>query len=135
MLENAATLTLILLVGIAFTPASNSGPDGPEADVIVVEMIEKSATSYAFEPAEIDVRPGMIVRFVQAGVVPHNVEFKETPEGTDLGEARMGPFLLQKGETYELTIDERFAEGEYRFVCTPHEAMGMIGSLTVTSGR
>ena len=38
------------------------------------------------------------------------------PGGTDLGAAVMGPFLLQKGETYELRIDDRFAPGDATFV-------------------
>lgn len=137
MLKELTALAAILLVGTGVTPsqtrdATSSGDDGD--GVVVVKMIEKSATSYAFEPARIDVEPGTVVRFVQEGAVPHNVEFKDTPDGASLGDARMGPFLLQKGETYELTIDDRFATGDYHFVCTPHEAMGMVGSLTVSSG-
>lgn len=133
MLRKATSLALVLLAGTAFTgtPAEDAPPPG-EADVVVVKMIEKSATSYAFEPASLQVEPGTLVRFVQEGAVPHNVEFKESPQGAELGEARMGPFLLQKGDTYEITIDGRFAAGDYRFVCTPHAAMGMVGELTVS---
>ncbi len=43
----------------------------------------------------------------------------------------MGPFLTVKGQVYEVVIDGRFAEGAYRYVCTPHEAMGMKGAITV----
>ena len=45
----------------------------------------------------------------------------------------MGPFLLQKGATYDLAIDGRVAPGEYAFVCTPHEMMGMKATLTVVA--
>lgn len=111
--------------------AAQPGPaDGPHT--VVVKMVDKSATQFVFEPAEITVRPGDTVRWIQTGAVPHNVEFKKVPKGTDLGEQRMGPFLLGAGETYEVVIDERFAPGLHRYVCTPHEAMGMVGSLTVS---
>lgn len=135
MLQKVTGLALVLLVGNPLAGSLGPGPDGPEDDsVVVVKMVEKSATSYAFEPSHIQVKPGMTIRFIQEGSVPHNVEFKDAPRGVDLGQARMGRFLLQKGDTYELTIDDRFAQGDYRFVCTPHEVMGMTGSLTVTSG-
>ena len=51
--------------------------------------------------------------------------------GTDLGAARMGPFLLAKGQTYEVMIDARFSVGTHDYVCTPHEMMGMKGTITV----
>lgn len=136
MLKPVTGLALLLLSGTTFAPAPpERGPVLDDDSVVVVRMIEKSATNYAFEPADIQVRQGSVVRFVQDGAVPHNVEFDDTPAGADLDKVRMGPFLMQKGETYEVSIDDRFTEGEYRFVCTPHEAMGMTGSLTVTSGR
>ncbi len=101
------------------------------AHTVTVRMVDKSATEYAFEPANITVAPGTLVRFELAGSVPHNVEFKSGPSGTDLGAARMGPFLLAKGQTYEVMIDARFAVGTHDYVCTPHEMMGMKGTITV----
>ena len=135
MLTKAVILNLALIWGAAGPGEPGTEPPGAEDAVVEVRMVEKSATQYVFEPASLEVERGTVVRFVQAGVVPHNVEFKDPPEKAELGEARMGPFLLQPGETYEITIDERFVEGEYPFVCTPHEAMGMTGTLTVTSRR
>jgi plastocyanin len=45
----------------------------------------------------------------------------------------MGPFLLATGETYEVVIDDRFKPGTHKYVCTPHELMGMVGTITVES--
>jgi FtsP/CotA-like multicopper oxidase with cupredoxin domain/plastocyanin len=74
------------------------------------------------------------VRFVYDGVVPHNIEFvrNSAPAGTDLGERWTGPYLTKDGDTYEVTIDEGFRNGSYRFVCTPHASMGMTGTLVVS---
>lgn len=104
-------------------------PDPPPTHV--VRMVEVSPADFAFEPARITVRPGDVIRFTQAGALPHNVELRGSPDGVELGDARMGPFLTAKGQSYDLVIDERFAPGEYEFVCTPHVAMGMKGTIVV----
>ncbi len=123
-----ALLGLGLLVLAGETKAQES-VDGPQ--IVTVRMVDKSATEYAFEPADITVAPGTLVRFELTGSIPHNVEFKDVPPGTDLGDVRFGPFLLTKGQTYELMIDESFAMGTHEYVCTPHEMMGMKGTITV----
>jgi plastocyanin len=101
--------------------------------MVIVEMVDKSATEFVFEPKDITVTPGQTVRFVQTGFIPHNVEFRDGPDGTDLGPQAMGPFLLATGETYEVVIDDRFKPGTHKYVCTPHELMGMVGTITVES--
>ena len=119
----------LILVGDVDAQTSADG-----VHIVTVRMVDKSATQYVFEPADITVAPGTVVRFELTGSIPHNVEFKDVPAGTDLGDARLGPFLLRKGETYEITIDERFVAGTHQYVCTPHEMMGMKGTITVLSG-
>ena len=120
---------------------------GTDGRTVVVEMVD-----FGFKPARVTVRPGDVVRFVNASTSPHNVEFRDVPDGARLGDeyvvpveeagshagtsralppTRMGPYLLQKGETYEFVITESFAAGTYGYVCTPHEAMGMKGELEV----
>lgn len=110
-------------------PAASS--DDVEPRVFRVEMVDISPTEFAFQPAEIRARPGDVVRFVQVGMMPHNVEFREVPEGARLDDVKMGPFLLQKEETYDIVVDERFVPGTYPFLCTPHEMLGMKGTLIV----
>ena len=111
------------IVLVAARPAPAGPGDGTLYALVTVD--------FAFRPARITANPGDVLRFVQQGDMPHNVEFREVPDGVDLGDARMGPFLVQKGQTYELKIDERFKPGTYRIVCTPHEGMGMSGVLVV----
>ncbi|MCH7563634.1 MAG: hypothetical protein IH968_07405 [Gemmatimonadetes bacterium] len=119
----------LILVGDVDAQTSADG-----VHIVTVRMVDKSATQYVFEPADITVAPGTLVRFELAGSIPHNVEFKSGPPGTDLGNATMGPFLLAKGQIYEIMIDARFAVGTHDYVCTPHEMMGMKGTITVLSG-
>ncbi|MEZ4417242.1 MAG: plastocyanin/azurin family copper-binding protein [Gemmatimonadota bacterium] len=118
-----------LVTGFSVASATRAAP---EPKTIVVKMVDISETQFAFEPADVVANKGDIVQFVQQGPMPHNVAFKEGPAGSNLTpELVMGPYLTAPGQTYDLVIDDRFASGLHRFICTPHEAMGMKGTLTV----
>ncbi len=117
----------LALLGAVAAPKT----DAPAPKTVVVKAVDVSATEYKWLPAEISVNPGDTVRFQQTTAMPHNVQFKDAPAGASLGDALMGPFMSQPGETYDVVIDGRFKAGKYAFVCTPHEAMGMKGSITV----
>lgn len=131
MIIRLAALTILALLP---QQAGSVGSERPaDTTVIEVRMVDKGAGQWRFEPAVIKAAPGDLIRFVQDDVVPHNVEFKAAPPDANLGATKMGPFLLQKGATYDLAIDGRFVNGDYTFVCTPHEMMGMKATLTVTS--
>ncbi len=145
-LRGAAGCWLGLMAGLALgTPAPAGAQEaGTDGRTVVVEMVD-----FGFKPAKVTVRPGDVVRFVNSSTSPHNVEFRDVPDGARLGDdyvvpveeigtravifppARMGPYLLQKGDTYEFVITDAFAAGTYGYVCTPHEAMGMTGELEV----
>jgi plastocyanin len=101
------------------------------AKVVAVKMVDVSATAFKFDPAVINAAPGDTIRFTQTTATPHNVELKATPAGVDAGAAKMGPFLTTQGATYDLVLDAKFAPGTYQFACTPHEMLGMKGTLTV----
>lgn len=121
----------MLLATLAFRPVEPPS----RGDTVIVKMVDKSATEFAFEPADVVVKPGDVVRFVQTVATPHNVEFKDIPQGAALGVERMGPFLLKPDDTYDVPIGAGFKVGTYKIVCTPHELMGMVGSITVEAGR
>ncbi|MEW5917959.1 MAG: plastocyanin/azurin family copper-binding protein [Gemmatimonadota bacterium] len=116
----------------SFAIAQSASPE-PKGQVVIIKMIDKSATEFVFEPANVVVRSGDVVRFVQTAAMPHNVEFREVPASASLAEAKTGPYLTTPNQTYDVTIDQRFTKGTYNFVCVPHEAMGMKGTITVAS--
>lgn len=135
MIGATALLALLVVWPSPQPPARRATAEPPAAtQVVVVNMVDKGGGKWAFEPSAIQAQPGDTVRFVQADVVPHNVQFKSVPKGASLGAAMMGPFLVKKGDTYDLVIDARFVTGTYHFVCTPHEMMGMKGTLEVSGG-
>ena len=127
--------TIIAAVAIALLMGSTP------ADVVdtstgavthVVKMVDVSTTEFSFEPAELTVKLGDVVTFVATSATPHNVDFRSMPDGVDLGGQTVGLYLMEDGAIYEVKIDERFVTGEYEFVCTPHEFLGMKAMLTVT---
>lgn len=112
---------------------TETAPTVADENVVVVQMWDDGVT-FKFEPANFEVKKGQVVRFVHAGTQPHNVEFTRdrAPAGADLGDAWSGPYLITKGEVYEVQVDDRFPVGTYPYVCTPHIAMNMVGEMTVT---
>ncbi|MDQ2766267.1 MAG: plastocyanin/azurin family copper-binding protein [Gemmatimonadota bacterium] len=94
-------------------------------------MIDGGSYGMRFEPVRIVVHRGDIVRFVQRGGIPHNVEFRSVPPGTELAAQRVGPMLVTRGESYDVVIDSRFAPGKHVYVCGPHEVLGMAGIIYV----
>jgi plastocyanin len=122
-----------LLVLSARANGQNVSPAGPH--MLVVKLVDRGgATPYAFEPAITVAQRGDTVRFIETAGVMHNVHFTKQASGAKLGNAATGPYLTTKGQTYDVVIDARFADGKYEFVCEPHEAIGMKGALVVRSG-
>lgn len=106
------------------TPSAAPAPTGT---VIEVKMVTDGAGNY-FEPADLTVKPGDVVRFVlDSGV--HNVSFPaaENAGARDLPEA--SPYLQLPGQTWDLVVD--MAPGTYQYQCDPHALLGMVGTLTV----
>jgi plastocyanin len=126
------TVSLAALLVLS-SGANAQSPSGPH--MLVVKLVDKGgAMPYAFEPAITVAQRGDTVRFVETAGVMHDVHFTKQASGAKLGGAVTGPYLTTKGQTYDLVINARFAEGRYEFVCEPHEALGMKGTLVIKSG-
>ena len=133
----SAAVAVLLLIGAGVSWASEGTPlpgvIAPAGRTIVVRAVDDGGR-FRFEPADVEVRRGDVIRFVQEGAMPHNVAFvKNTaPTGVDLGELWTGPYMMTRTDSYEIYVDERFADGTYDFICTPHAALGMAGTITVS---
>lgn len=103
--------------------AATAAPTGAVHEVRMVTPGE------VFEPAQLEVKRGDVVRFVLVAGV-HNASFPadKNPAGVNLPAAT--PYLQAPGQTYDLVVD--LPAGEYTYQCDPHAAMGMTGQLTVT---
>lgn len=96
---------------------------------------------YYFEPANLTIRQGDGVRWTMVSGAPHNVEFlpAEMPAGAeDALAANMprtdallaGPMLLSANEQYVVSF-AGVPKGSYGYICTPHQMMGMKGTIEV----
>ncbi len=121
----------VFIMAALFLLLSASDASAQAGHLILVKMVDKPNAQFAFEPAAIVAQHGDTVRFVQASSAPHNVHFDKLPKGAKLGDAAIGPYIIEAGKTYDLIIDSRFADGAYPFVCDPHQSVGMRGTLTV----
>jgi plastocyanin len=97
---------------------------------------------YRFEPADITVKQGDGIKFVFVSGGPHNVAFDpatlsaeaKAAIGANMPEQAgelSGKMLLAEGETYTISF-AGVPAGTYNYNCTPHIAMGMKGTITVT---
>ena len=88
--------------------------DGTDGGTDTVELAD-----FEFVPADLTVASGTTLTLENTGQAPHT--FTISDEGIDE--------QVDAGQSGEVTID--LDAGEYDFVCTFHEAQGMVGTLTV----
>jgi len=131
--------------GAAPAPAAPAGEAAPAAAAtgasVNVDMVLEG-TAYKYVPSEIKVKSGDVINFKNVSGGPHNVAFKpgaipsgaEGPIDAALGSNKMGPLtgnlLVEANKDFTLATTG-FPKGDYELHCTPHEALGMKGKLTV----
>jgi plastocyanin len=102
---------------------------------------------YRYEPANLTIKVGDGVKFVNVGSGPHNVSFSDVPPSSHAQlDANMpgrtnsgpspkladlsGPLLMAPNDTYTVSF-AGVEPGVYSFNCTPHLALGMTGQVAV----
>lgn len=102
---------------------------------------------YRFEPADLTIKVGDGVKYTNVSGGPHNVNFNTVPPeskaqldanmpaqstggaGPKIGELN-SPLLITPNDTYTVSFAGVKA-GQYLYNCTPHQALGMKGQITV----
>jgi plastocyanin len=123
----------------AAAPATQAGETGT---VHQVKMELTADGKYVYEPAELTIKQGDKVQWINISGGPHNVAFypDKIPAGAkQVLDAAMkdrisdlsGKLLVQPNETYEISFAGA-PVGEYYYFCVPHEMLGMKAELTVT---
>ncbi len=121
--------------------AAPAGEMAPITGTIHEVKMIGDASGYRFEPADITINAGDGIKWVFVSGGPHDVAFDPatlSPEAKAALVANMpeqmgelsGKMLLSDGETYTVSFTNVPA-GKYDYVCTPHIAMGMKGTITV----
>jgi len=94
---------------------------------------------YRYEPVNLTAKAGDGVRWVMVSGGPHNVQFENVPADAKAQlSANMpnqlsdlsSPMLLNPNEKYEMSL-AGVKPGKYDYICQPHIASNMRGSLTV----
>jgi plastocyanin len=135
---------MAVLVATACSNTSSSTPtavDPAAAGGGTADVTIKLTNSNEFQPATITVARGTKVTWINSGQAPHTVTgdpskaAKPTdavlPSGApawDSGQLNGG--LLTGGQSFSYTFD---MPGDYTYFCIPHESLGMVAHITVTS--
>ena len=127
--------------GTATTPAPGTatGTAAPVTGTVHEVKMIGDEKGYRFEPVDITIKAGDGIKWVMVSGGPHNVQFQNIAADvkTQLS-ANMpnqlsdlsSPMLINPNETYEISFANVKA-GKYEYVCTPHLANNMRGSVTV----
>jgi plastocyanin len=114
--------------GSADTPQQPAGEgEGgvqEEGDTDTGGGTQVSLRDIKFNPADVSVKAGDTITFINDESVPHDVHKTGGP-GPDFSSGDVGG--MQEGDTYKLTLDK---PGKYEYVCEVH-APGMAGTITV----
>ena len=127
--------------GATAAPAAGAAAAAPATGQTHEVKMIGDATGYKFDPANLTVKQGDAVKFVMVSGGPHNVAFQNVTDATakaqldanmpgqHMGELS-GPFVMQPNETYVVSF-AKVPPGKYDYICTPHAAMNMKGTITV----
>ena len=139
-MNHKKTLAALAVVALAPMIALRASADAPPA-THEVKMV-MVGTAARFEPAQLTIRAGDRVRFINASGGPHNVAFDATQPAVAAAKAAllanmpeqmaelMGKHLMNPNETYTMSF-ANVPAGTYEYNCTPHLAMGMKGTITI----
>jgi plastocyanin len=122
-------------------PAAGAAAAAPATGTTHEVKMIGDASGYRFDPANLTVKQGDAVKFVMVSGGPHNVTFQNVTDaaakaqldanmpGQKMGELT-GPMVMQPNEAYVVSF-AKVPAGKYDYICTPHAAMNMKGSITV----
>ena len=127
----------------AATPAADVAPAAAPAATGATHDVnmEFDGKTYHFVPAALTIKAGDVVNFHNVSGGPHNVAFwaDSIPAGAaavlganmpDQMQPLSGTMLVVQDAVYSISFAGA-PEGDYKFYCLPHLAMGMNGIITV----
>jgi len=109
-----------------------------------VQMLGSIEGGFRFDPADLTVRVGDTVRWINGSGFPHNVAFyaDSIPQGAMVmiesampSDGKLGPMngriVSELGDSFEMDFVNA-PLGVYHYFCVVQEAVGMVGTLTVS---
>jgi plastocyanin len=130
-----AVLAALALAPLAMRASADAPPVTHEVKMVMV------GTSARFEPANLTIKSGDRIKFINASGGPHNVSFDPARVADDAERALSagmpaqiqplwGPLVTEANGAYTVSFAGVKA-GRYEYFCMPHMAMGMKGIITV----
>jgi plastocyanin len=124
----------------AAAPAGGAAAPAPITGKTHEVKMYGDAKGYRFEPAALTIKSGDGVKYVLVDGGPHNVAFQNVDPavkaqldanmpGQHMGELS-GPMVMQPNESYTVSFG-KIPAGKYDYICTPHAALNMKGTITV----
>ncbi len=110
------TLLAVAILGLVTGCGESDPPTAPQTGTVEVTL-----RADAFSPSQVTVEAGTTIRWVNGGDVVHTI----TPDGH---EEWTRAVLESEGEVFEHTFHE---PGDYPYICEPHQALGMVGTIRV----
>jgi len=80
--------------------------------------VEIEIRNWAYNPDQVEVKPGTVVVWLQSDTEPHNVRLYPS-ENNPLENSVAGP-LLRRGQRWAVVFNE---PGVYEYLCDPHDFM------------
>jgi plastocyanin len=104
---------------------SGNGSASAPAD-LTVKMSE-----YKFDPRDVTVAPGAVIRVTNEGEIAHNLKVERGPDPRKETQELTGTDSFLPGDSETLTVD--LPRGRYAMVCTVpgHRELGMTGTFRV----
>lgn len=112
-------------------PLAQLGTASGEGTVHLVR-VGQEGVRYRFAPAELTIRQGDILRFVQTGRQPETIVWDAAPGAVPGLEQAQSPVLVDPGDVWEVNFGE-VPPGRYGFYSLPHRSFGMEGAVIVRS--
>ena len=92
------------------TPDVAPAAEAP-ADAVVVKI-----DKLKYEPAEVTIKAGQTVTWINAEAMPHNIAF----QAGVIGDAKLDGAMMKKDQSYSVKFNDA---GTYDYHCTPHPFM------------
>jgi len=111
----------LLLGCLLLTMLLNGGPEAAQAATVSMGLGNEEGF-LVFQPEQLTINAGDIVRFEVRGLGPHNLIVAGHAEWSH------EPLSFAAGESWEQQFD---MPGRYAIWCEPHRAAGMTAEITV----
>jgi plastocyanin len=138
---STATATPSSGTGAGAAPAAGAVAAAPATGTTHEVKMIGDATGYKFEPANVTIKSGDAVKYIMTSGGPHNVSYQNVTDaavkaqldanmpGQHMGELS-SPMVMQPNEAYIVSF-AKIPPGKYDYICVPHAAMNMKGTVTV----